>query len=145
MRIIAQAVPVSLCQIFLLETVQDCTEEQIMQVPVLQIIEICRNHMPVLYVAFRFRPPSKKSTQVPNMQVVVGALFLNFGLTHWTPAAGYTYWAHAQGLVLAADQFVGDRGLGTKNPFYQALNRAKSPGADGSLATPHLLSGASRT
>ena len=35
------------------------------------------------------------------MQVVVGALFLNFGLTHWTPAAGYTYWAHAQGLVLA--------------------------------------------
>ena len=35
------------------------------------------------------------------MQVVVGALFWNFGSTHWTPAAGYTYWAHAQGLVLA--------------------------------------------
>ena len=39
--------------------------------------------------------------EVPNIQVVVGALFWNFGLTHWTPAAGYTYWAHAQGLVLA--------------------------------------------
>ena len=35
------------------------------------------------------------------MQVVDGALFWNFGSTHWTPAAGYTYWAHAQGLVLA--------------------------------------------
>ena len=35
------------------------------------------------------------------MHVVVGALFLNFGLTHLTPAAGYTYWAHAQGLVFA--------------------------------------------
>ena len=57
MRIIAQAVPVSLFQIFLLEPVQDCTEERIMQVPVLQIIEICRNHMPVLYVAFRLRRP----------------------------------------------------------------------------------------
>ena len=57
MRIIAQAVPVSLCHIFVLEPVQDCTEEQIMQVPVLQIIEILRNHMPVLYVAFRLRRP----------------------------------------------------------------------------------------
>ena len=45
-------------------------------------------------------PPSKESVEVPNMQVVVGALFWNFGSTHW-PAAGYTYWAHAQGLVLA--------------------------------------------
>ena len=88
-------------QSFLLEPVQECTEEQIMQVPVLQIIEICRNHMPVLYVAFRLRPPSKESVEVPNMQVVVGALFWNFVLTHWTPAAGYTNWAHAQGLVLA--------------------------------------------
>ena len=35
------------------------------------------------------------------MQVVVGALFWNSGSTHWTPAAGYAYWAHAQGLVLA--------------------------------------------
>ena len=101
MRIIAQAVPVSLCQICLLEPVQDCTEEHIMQVPVFQVIEICRNHMPVLYVAFRLRPPSKESVEVPNMQVVVSALFWNFGLTHWTPAAGYTYWAHAQGLVVA--------------------------------------------
>ena len=88
-------------QIFLLEPVQECKEEQIMQVPVLQIIEIFRYHMPVLYVALRLRPPSKESVDVPNMQVVVGALFWNFGLTHWTPAAGYTYWAHAQGLVLA--------------------------------------------
>ena len=101
-RIIAQAVPVSLCQIFLLESVQDCTEEQIMQVPILQIIEICRNHLPVLYVAFRLRPPSKESVEVPNMQVVVGGLFWNFGSIHWTPAAGHTYWAHAQGLALAA-------------------------------------------
>ena len=32
-----------------------------------------------------------------------------------------------------------------KNPIYLALNRAMGPGAVGSLATPYLLSGASRT
>ena len=88
-------------KILLLEPVQECTEEQIMQVPVLQIIEIFRNHMPVLYVALRIRPLFKESVEVPNIQVVVGALFWNFGSTHRTPAPGYTYWAHAQGLVLA--------------------------------------------
>ena len=41
------------------------------------------------------------SVEVPSIQVVVGALFWNFGSTHWMPAAGYTSWAHAQGLVLA--------------------------------------------
>ena len=69
--------------------------------PSLQIIEILRNHIPVVYVAFRPRPPSKESVEVPSMQVVVGALFWNFGFTHWMPAAGYTYLAYAQGLVLA--------------------------------------------
>ena len=114
MRIVAHAVPVSLCQIFLIEPVQDGTEEQIMQVPVLQIIEVCRNHMPVLYVAFRLRPPSKESVEVPNMQVVVGALFWNFGSIHWTPAAGYTYWAHAEGLVLAENSSSEIVSLGAK-------------------------------
>ena len=53
--------------------------------------------------------------------------------------AGYTYLAHAQGPGVGADQFVGDRGLGTKNPIYQALNRAMGPGAVGSLATPYVV------
>ena len=106
-----------------------------MQVPVLQIIDIFRNHMPVLYVAFRLRPPSKESVEVPNMQVVVGALFWNFGFTHWMPAAGYTYWAQAQGLCWPRS--VRRRSWPWhKNRIYQALNRAMGPGAVGSLATP---------
>ena len=70
------------------------------------------------------------------MQVVAGALFWNFGSIHWTPAAGYTYWAHAQSLVLAEISSSEIVAWAQKPPIYQALNRAMSPGAVGSLATP---------
>ena len=135
MRIIAQAVPVSLCQIFLLEPVQDCTEEQIMQVPVLQIIEICRNHMPVLYVAFRLRRP-RSPWRFPTCKLSLVRCSGTSVSTHWTPAAGYTYWAHAQGLVFAENSSSEIVALAQKPTIYQALNRAMGPGAVGSLATP---------
>ena len=150
-RIIAQAVLVSLRQKQVVTTSkfscsspcsQECTEEQIMQVPVLQIIEICRNHMPVLYVAFRLRSP--RTVEVPNMQVVVGALFLNFGLTHWMPAAGYTYWAHAQGLVLAEISSLEIVALVQKTYLSSAESRHGSWSCR-ELGNPPMLSGASRT
>ena len=129
-------------QIFLLEPVQKCTEEQIMQVPVLQIIEIFRNHRSVLYVAFRLRSPSKESVDVPNMQIVVGALFWNFGLTHWTPAAGYTYLAHAQGLVLAQISSSEIVALAQK-PYLSGAESRHGPWSCRELSNPPMLSGAS--
>ena len=132
-------------QIFLLEPGQERTEEQIMQVPVLQIIEIFRNHMPVLYVAFRLRPPSKESVEVPNMQVVVGAMFWNCGLTHWTPAAGYTYWAHAPGLVVAHISSSEIVALAQK-PYLSSAESRHGPWSCRELGNPpYVLSGASRT
>ena len=79
------------------------------------------------------------------MQVVVGALFWNFGSTHWTPAAGYTYWAHDQGLVVAEISSSEIVALAQK-PYLSSTEFA--PWAlelSGAWQPPSLLSGASRT
>ena len=79
------------------------------------------------------------------MQVVVRALFLKFGLTHWTPAAGYTYWAHAQGLVLAEISSPEIVALAQK-PYLSLAESRHGPWSCRELGNPpELLSSASRT
>ena len=124
-------------QMFLLEPVQKCTEEQIMQVPVLQIIEKLRNHMTALYVAFSLRPPSKESVEVPNMQVVVGALFWNFGSTTGRPRRIHILGTCSRSGV-GRDQFVGDHGLGTETQLSGTESR-HGPWSCRELGNPYVV------
>ena len=133
-RIIAQAAPVLLCQIFLLEPVQDCTEEQIMQVPVLQIIEICRNDTPVLYVAFRLRRP-RSPWRFPTCKLSL----VRCSGTSVSPTGRLRRDTHTGHMlkVWCWPRSVRRRSWPWhRTPIYQALNRAMGPGAVASLATP---------
>ena len=124
-------------QIFLLEPVQDCTEEQIMQVPVLQIIEIFRNHMPVLYVVFRLRRPrSPWKFQTCKLSLVrcPGTSVSPTGRPRRDTHTGHMPKVWCWPRSVRRRSWPWHRNLG-----YQALNRAMGPGAVGSLTTPYVV------